>query len=227
MPFNATRFSQRNTMSPAHITNLFVHVGAGTLALLIGFFLLATSKGTATHRRWGRTFAYLTLIVCLAAAVGTIFFRFIPLFAVLTLLVPYQLVSGWRSIYTKDRGPSMFDGMLTLIAFAFAVGLVPVLLSAASDKNVVVYSSLGALFGILTYDSLRWFFPRPWFQSIWRYDHIFKLTASLFAMLSALIGNVVRVGQPWSQIAPSAVGLLTICYFFFRLHRQRVEKESA
>jgi hypothetical protein len=38
-------------------------------------------------------------------------------------------------------------------------------------------------------------------------------------MLSALVGNVIRAGQPWSQVAPSAVGMLVIVYFFARIHR--------
>lgn len=207
-------------MSPIHLANLIVHIGAGTIALTIGFFLLASRKGTAKHRRWGRNFCYFTLLVCLSAAVGTVFFRFIPLFAVLTVLVPYQLVSGWRSVYTKDLGPSVIDGAWTFVALTLSGALVPILLASPAGGNIVVYSSLGALAAILTYDTVRWLFPRSWFRILWRYDHSYKLISSLFAMLSALIGNVVRVGQPWSQIAPSAVGMLTIFYFFYRLYRQ-------
>ncbi len=207
-------------MSLAHLANLIIHVGAGTVALMIGFFLLTSRKGTPKHRRWGRNFCYFTLLVCLSAAIGTIFFRFIPLFAVLTVLVTYQLVSGWRSIYTQDLGPSAIDGAWTLFALMFSGTLVPILLAAPTGVDIVVYSSLGALFAILTYDSIRWLFPRSWFRTLWRYEHSYKLIASLFAMLSALIGNVVRVGQPWSQIAPSAVGVLVIFYFFYRLYRQ-------
>lgn len=46
------------------------------------------------------------------------------------------------------------------------------------------------------------------------YDHAYKLIASLPGRLSAFVGNVVRKGQPWSQIAPSAIGLLTILFLF-------------
>jgi uncharacterized membrane protein len=214
-------------MSPTHLANLIVHIGAGAVALIIGFFLLAGRKGTAKHRRWGRIFCYFTLLVCLSAAVGTIFFRFIPVFAVLSVLVPYQLVSGWRSIYTQGLGPSAIDGAWTLVALLFSVALVPILLADPDGGNIVVYSSLGALATILAYDTVRWLFPRRWFPTIWRYEHSYKLIASLFAMLSALIGNVVRIGQPWSQIAPSAVGMLIIFYFFYRLYRQDLTRPTA
>lgn len=209
-------------MSPAHLANIAVHVGAGSLALLVGFTLLAMRKGTATHRRWGKVFCGLALVVSLSAAIGTVFFRFIPMFAVLTVLVPYQLVSGWRSIYTRDRGPSRFDAWWTLTALAFALALTPALVAPSGNTGVVAYSALGALFTLLAYDTARWFFPRRWFASIWHYDHAYKLIASLFGMLSAFVGNVVRAGQPWSQIAPSAIGLLTIAFVFVQMRRRGV-----
>lgn len=68
----------------------------------------------------------------------------------------------------------------------------------------------------------RWCLPRRWFASIWPYDHAYKLTASLFGLLSAFVGNVVRIGQPWSQIAPSAIGLLTILFVFVQMRRRGI-----
>ena len=35
-------------------------------------------------------------------------------------------------------------------------------------------------------------------------------------MVSAFVGNVVRWGQPWSQLAPSAIGICVILYFWWR-----------
>lgn len=207
-------------MSPAHLTNLAIHVAAGAVALAIGFSILARAKGTPTHRRLGRVFCYFTLVVCCSAAVGTIFFHFVPVFAVLSVLVPYQLISGWRSIYTNSRGPSSIDAIWTLLACAFFIALIPAVRAHPAEAPIVVYSSLGALATVLLYDAVRWSFPRRWYRALWKYEHSYKLIASVFGMLSALIGNVVRVGQPWSQILPSAVGVLVIAYYFIRLYRQ-------
>lgn len=204
-------------MTPAHLANLAIHVAAGTAGLAIGFTMLAKAKGTPTHRRLGRIFCFFTLLVCCSAAAGLVLFRFLPLFAVLTVLVLYQLVGGWRSVYTQDRGPSALDAGWTLLAVAFSIFLVPVVLRQPGSANIVVYSSLGALASIILYDTIRWLFPRRWYRTLWRYEHAYKLIASIFAMLSAFVGNVVRVGQPWSQIAPSAIGLMIIFYFFYRL----------
>ncbi len=207
-------------MSPLHFANIATHVAAGAIGLGIGFVMLAKPKGTLAHRRLGRRFAYATLVVCGSATTGLIFFRFIPVFAVLTVLVLYQLVGGWRSAYTQERGPAGIDALWTLLAAVSSVALVPHVLGASTGPDIVVRSSLGALATILAYDAIRWTFPRRWYRTLWRYEHAYKLIASIFAMLSAFVGNVVRVGQPWSQIAPSAVGIMVILYFFHRLYRE-------
>lgn len=207
-------------MPPLHFANIAVHVAAGSIGLGIGFTMLAKAKGTPAHRRLGRLFCYATLVVCGSATIGLVFFRFIPVFAVLTVLVLYQLVSGWRSVYTQQRGPSWLDAGWTLLAALCAAALVPTVLGASARPDIVVRSSLGALAAILAYDTIRWTFPRRWYRTLWRYEHGYKLIASIFAMLSAFVGNVVRVGQPWSQIAPSAIGVMVILYFFHRLYRE-------
>ncbi|HTL15000.1 MAG TPA: hypothetical protein VL251_07880 [Thermomonas sp.] len=207
-------------MTPAHFTNLAIHVSAGTVALGIGFSILARPKGTPAHRRLGRLFGYVTAVVCASAAAGTMLFHFVPIFAVLSVLVPYQLFGGWRAVRTRSQGPAWPDAACTLLACALFVALVPAVRAHPAEAPVVVYSSLGALASVLLYDALRWTFPCRWYRTLWKYEHSYKLIACVFGMLSALVGNVVRVGQPWSQILPSALGALVIAYYFARIHRE-------
>ena len=46
------------------------------------------------------------------------------------------------------------------------------------------------------------------------------MISSVFALLSGLVGKVVRWGQQWSQLVPSVLGTLIIVYFFWRLARE-------
>jgi uncharacterized membrane protein len=194
-----------------------VHIGAGAVALAIGFYILARRKGTQHHRLWGRRFVYFAAAVCVSAAAGTLFFRFIPVFAILTVLVPYQLIGGWRSAMTRDAGPAVLDALWTAIALVLSSVLVPVLLEKPDGRGVVAKSTLAALCIVLLYDMAKWLFPRRWFRQLWKYEHSYKLVSAQFGMLSALVGNVVRFGQPWSQLLPSVAGVLTIGYYFWRL----------
>lgn len=207
-------------MTPAHLGNLVVHISAGSIALALGITILIRAKGTDAHRRLGRIFSWLTLIVCLSALVGLTLFRFMPLFAVLTLLVLYQLGGGWRAGRTRAAGPALADALWTVAAIVLAVVLVGILIREPEGLSTVVVSTLGGLGIVLVYDVARWAFPRRWHAVAWRYEHSYKMIAATSGMLSALMGNVVRVGRPWSQLWPVPLGFIVIVYFFFVLYRE-------
>lgn len=208
--------------SQLHYLNIVIHVATGTLGILIGLFMLVTPKGTRLHRSIGRVFVGFAGVVCLSAIVGSVFFRFIPLFAVLSLLVPYVLLSGWHVIYTKTAGPNRIDAALLVIGIAGAAGLVPILAQAGNapgSSAPVVYSTLGALGIVLVYDTLRWIFPKHWYATLWRYEHIYKILSALFGMMSAAIGNIFQT--TWAQLLPSAVGTAIMIWFLWRESRER------
>lgn len=214
-------------MDLAHASNIALHISAGTVAMATGFWMLATQKGNAAHRKAGRVFAGYTLLVCASAAAGNIFFRFTPLFAVLTVLVLYQLLSGWHVVYTKNARPNRIDALMGTCAMVAGIALTPLALSRAESDVHVIYSSLGTLLLLLTYDWIHWLFPRHWHATLWRYEHMYKLLASLFAMTSAAAGNLLPQAQPWSQLLPSALGIACIGWFFWRQAAMPLPGESA
>ncbi len=211
------------TMAWTHLLNIALHIGAGIAAIGLGFIMLASPKGTPKHRRRGRLFVAFTCIVCATGIIGNVFFRFIPLFAVLTVLVSYQLASGWHVIFTRAAGPNRVDVLFAVVAGAWALYLIPLLIDSGTQASaaIVIYASMGALFVLLAYDAARWCFPRHWHAALWRYEHIYKLISALFAMLSAATGNLIRVAQPWSQLLPSVLGAAAILWFFDRNWRAR------
>jgi hypothetical protein len=208
-------------MSP-HLLNILVHILAGSAAIVLGLILLGKPKDAVHHRRRGRVFVLLSFVVCLTAVIGNVVFRFLPLFAVLTVLVSYQLLSGWHVIYTRVAGPDKLDAGLLLGATAFTAMLVRRLLldtAVVGASASVMISTLAAIVMLLAYDAARWLFPRRWHAVLWRYEHIYKILGCLFGMLSAAVGNTVRVGQPWSQLAPSVIGLLAVLWCWLRTYR--------
>ncbi|MFN7917268.1 MAG: hypothetical protein U0Q55_18130 [Vicinamibacterales bacterium] len=203
-------------MTIPHLLNLGVHIGVGIVGMALGAAQLVLGKAGERHRRRGRWFMWAALLVTGSAFIGLVAFRFLPLFAVLTLLVTYVSVSGWRVARTRSAGPQGIDLAWTVLAAAAATALVPILIEAphvGSSRPVVVWSALGALAFVLAYDGARWTFPRAWFQRLWLPEHIYKVVSALSGMVSAFVGNVVEWGQPWSQVAPSALGLFLIAYF--------------
>jgi uncharacterized membrane protein len=208
-------------MTTLHLLNIGVHILAGSAAIVLGLYLLGKPKDAILHRKRGRVFVLLTAVVCLSAAIGNAVFRFMPLFAVLTVLVSYQLLSGWHVIYTRTKGPDALDAGLLLGAALLSAVLVRRLfldgaMAGASASASVLYSTLAALALLLAYDAARWLFPRRWHATLWRYEHIYKILGCLFGMLSAAVGNTVRVGQPWPQLAPSVIGLIAVVWCMLR-----------
>ncbi len=207
MPFNVN----------PHLINIAIHVFAGAIGIVIGLYLLIAAKATPRHRIVGRVFVGFASVVCITAIVGSALFRFIPLFAVLSLLVPYVLLSGWHVIYTQKSGPNWLDAILLLAGIAGAVALVPIL--ATADKlpgsaAPVVYSTLAALALVMVYDLARWCFPGHWHAGTWRFEHIYKILSALFGMMSAAVGNIFHT--TWAQLVPSAVGIVIVIWFMAR-----------
>ena len=210
-------------MTTSHLLNVLVHVLAGVAAIVLGLYVLVRPKDPILHRRRGRAFVLLTLFVCLTAAIGNALFRFLPLFAVLTVLVSYQLLSGWHVIYTRAAGPDRLDAGLLLGAAALTALLVRRLFADGAMVGAaasVMASTLAAIGMLLAYDAARWLFPRRWHALLWRYEHAYKILGCLFGMLSAALGNTVRAGQPWSQLAPSALGTIVVLWCWLRIYRQ-------
>lgn len=205
-------------MSPVHALNLGLHLLAGSLALAIGVVLLARAKGTAAHRRWGRMFVFCSALVCLSALVGLLVFRLLPVFALLNVLVAYQLFGGWRAVRRRDAPLQWLDAAATLVAIVLALLVLPALPWPAPPPAM---AALLALAGLVGYDLLRWLFADAWRAWLWRYEHAYKMIGTLSAMLSALAGNVARGWQPWSQLLPSLLGLLVVVSCFLHIHRQQ------
>ena len=99
-------------MDTAIRLTLWVHVLAGTVALVVAPIALMTVKGGPTHRRWGKVYFWAMAVVA-ATAIVVAYWRSI-LFLMLTAVFSfYAALSGYRVLYRKrpDLGqrPSALD----------------------------------------------------------------------------------------------------------------------
>ncbi|MGZ5202356.1 MAG: hypothetical protein ACXWC4_21560 [Telluria sp.] len=203
----------------SHLLYDLPHLGAG-IAILVGFFLLGTTKGTARHRRWGRYFALLALLAC---ATGLIALN--RAFGYLLVLVPYVLVSGWHVIYTKAKGPNRIDLALLLYVVPLTLLFWPAFTWLSPGEWRIpwlAYSAFGWLHVLIAYDGARWFFPTRWHATSWPYEHICKMTAALVFLLSAAIAEPLSFRPAWYQLTMLAAGLLAVAWFWWRQSRRPV-----
>ncbi|MBC8104406.1 MAG: hypothetical protein H7Z41_17660 [Cytophagales bacterium] len=191
-----------------------IHVGAGLLCLLLGPVALIVTKGSPAHRRTGRL--YLRLMVVMALTAFTLlFFRFDSFFFVLAVFSYYLAFSGYRVLRRKrpdrDQPASALDWAVAL--FTLGAGIVSLLLHAqgrlVGDPAFVV-SLLGGTMLVAVYDLAR--FSRPpdsrLQPQVWLFEHLTKLIGSYIAIVSAFSATTMKfLPEPLRQFWPVALGL--------------------
>ncbi|MFT5916230.1 MAG: putative membrane protein [Flammeovirgaceae bacterium] len=73
---------------------------------------------------------------------------------------------------------------------------------------IIVYSTVGALLIVVTYDFMHYLIPKKRYKNMYIYEHIFKMIGVFTALLSAFSGTVLDNYQPYSQFLPSVFGTL-------------------
>jgi len=73
---------------------------------------------------------------------------------------------------------------------------------------VIIYSTVGALLLVITYDFLRYLIPVSSYKKVWVCEHIYKMVGAFSALLAAFTGTVFSAYQPYSQILPSFFGIV-------------------
>lgn len=71
---------------------------------------------------------------------------------------------------------------------------------------LIIYSTVGTLLLVISYDFIRYFIPTSRYGGLWFYEHIFKMIGAFTALLSAFSGTVFNNYQPYSQFLPSVFG---------------------
>ncbi|GAB3176061.1 DUF2306 domain-containing protein [Telluribacter humicola] len=209
-----------------HQINIFIHVLAGTTALLVGGAALITPKYLPRHARLGRLFLYLLTTVVTTGFVGWLFFRSNNFLLMLTLLSGYVGYAGWRTVRLKEKKASLIDAIVAIIALT--LGVLFMLELKKQDGNwspVVIYSTLGALAIVTLYDLVKYFWLYPRLKKWWIYEHIYKMISAFSATLAAFTGTVLPNYKPYSQILPSTFSMLLIIVLIAQQARKQRKKQ--
>ncbi len=207
-----------------HQLNIIVHVVAGTIAIILGIIAILKNRNVPLHRKVGTYFKYLLVIVVGTGFLGFLFFRQEPFFLILTLIAGYVGYAGFRNIQLKENLAGKQDLVISLISLSVTIWYGCYVIHHRLVANpVLVYSTLGALVFVISYDLLKYFFLHERLKKWWLYEHIYKVISAFSAMLSAFAGNVFRDFHPYSQIGPSLICTLLIIYFIVQRARANVK----
>lgn len=204
-----------------HSGNIAVHVISGSLALIIGFLMLLKAKGTSFHRKSGYLFMLCMMVVVTTGILGVIVFKRNLFLLLITVLAGYNTYSGFRILKEKSNRFYSKDLIAMFLALSTALVFVYYLKSVGFYWNpVVIYSGLGYLLLVITYDMLRYCIPESAYGQLWRYEHSSKMISALGALLSAFIGTLLPDHKPYSQILPSLFMTFVMVFFNIKLYVQ-------
>ena len=217
-----------------HSVNIFIHVLSGSLALIIGLIALLSTKGGKLHNASGRLFLKLMIVVILTGLIGVLVFGRNTFLLVITVLSGYVAFSGYRVLNNKANQPKLLDMLVAIMSLAVLGYFLYYMKSIGMFwAPVVIYSAVGALVFVITYDFVRYFIPKEKYRKhrIWLYEHIYKMTSAFGGLLAAFSGTVFEEYQPHSQYLPSALAMIIIFGFMiytykFGLRREKLRKPS-
>jgi uncharacterized membrane protein len=207
----------------AHKANITVHVIAGSIALLLGVVALLTKKGGRNHTKSGNIFLVLMIVVIVTGFFGVFVFGRNTFLLVITILSGYFGFSGYRALQTKSNRPHLVDIIVALCSL-LAVGYFLYYFRSIGMiwSPVIIYSTVGTLLLVISYDFIRYFIPASRYGRLWFYEHIFKMIGAFTALLSAFSGTVFSHYQPYSQFLPSVFGtMLQIGFIVYYYRRDR------
>ncbi|AZA89690.1 Uncharacterised protein [Chryseobacterium nakagawai] len=202
--------------TPLHVSNIIIHVISGTIALIVGFLILFRTKGTPMHIKLGYLFIYCMMVVVTTGAFGVIVFKRNLFLLLITILAAYNTYSGFRILKEKTNRFYWKDVLAMLGALTIALVFMYYLKFIGFYWNpVVIYSGVGYLLLVVSYDVFRYCIPASRYGNLWRYEHSSKMISAMGALLSAFIGTLFPDYKPYSQILPSL--LMTLLMIFFNI----------
>ncbi len=208
-------------MQNPHTLNIALHVAAGAVALALGLIALLSRKGGRLHRLTGWLFVMAGCVGLVCAVIGVVLYPQPGALVMATVSAGYQYISGLRALPRFRQTPGWLDAGLAMAALAACGGLLMRLTSgSASWPPAVGYATLGFLSLVALYDLSRPLWRQTW-QRIRAIDHGLKMTGTWFAFASAGLGNLLRGGQPWSQILPSMIGMVVMLLLLVRHIRDK------
>ncbi|AZB11096.1 hypothetical protein EG344_20825 [Chryseobacterium sp. G0162] len=205
--------------TPLHVSNIITHVISGTIALIVGFLILFKTKGTPTHIKLGYLFIYCMMVVVATGAFGVIVFKRNLFLLLITILAAYNTYSGFRILKEKTNLFYWKDLLAMLGALTIALVFMYYLKFIGFYWNpVVIYSGVGYLLLVVSYDVFRYCIPASRYGNLWRYEHSSKMISAMGALLSAFIGTLLPDYKPYSQFLPSLVMILIMIFFNIKIY---------
>ena len=149
-----------NIFNLFHSTNIVIHITAGSIALLLGIIALCTKKGKKIHVKSGGWFLVCLAIVIATGLLGVFVFGRNTFLLVITVLAGYYGFSGYRSLQNKSNKPKRLDMLVAMVSLSAVFFFLYYFKTIGMIWSpVIIYSTVGTLLFVITYDFIRYLIP--------------------------------------------------------------------
>jgi hypothetical protein len=205
----------------------WLHVVSGFLAFFMAPLALATVKGGAAHRRWGKVYFWSMVVVAVTAIVASLaganyFLTFVSVFSFYMAFRGYRVL--FRKYPTKGQGPRAMDfaGAIASLAASSLLLILGISQPSAIWKQLgpvaVVFGGIGVVFA--TADLRSFLYPSPDPHGWW-FSHMGGMIGSYIAAVSAFsVTNLHFLPELIRWLWPSAVGVPAIIFWIYYYRRR-------
>lgn len=208
---------------------LWLHIAAGTVALLTAVVALLTSKGGVNHVRSGRVYAFAMTLVFLTAVPlamlgADIFLLLIAFFSF------YLVFAGWRFAknYSGSAQPVDWIAIAVMAVTALLMWCYAVYIAMQGSGQWVTLVIFGAIAFALSVVDARYYrvATTPRVQRVQR--HLTNMLAGTIATVTAVLVVNVSVEPVWIPwILPTIVITPLIVWWNIRIARQSARRRNA
>lgn len=196
---------------------IYLHIAAGTIALITGPLSIANKKGGKQHRLTGKLFfAAMLMVSATAVLVAASPAKSNPFLLIMGVFSAYLVSSGYRILYLKGLAKGqkalLLDWGISVIMAVFAVYFIYSGV-ATVQSNGIISIAFGSIALFLVFKDLRKYIRTPTDKNFWLYDHITRMIAANIAAFTAfLVVNNTMLPPVVAWLSPTVIGTLFIGY---------------
>jgi len=209
----------------------FIHIGAGTVALLSGAAALIARKGSRPHRQAGNAF-FVSMLVMSALGAYLAWIKPDMGTAIMGLLTFYVVTTAWMTVIRKEGQSGRFEIVTMFVGLAIAAAALASGLEAASNVRGVkhgypagFYFVVSGVAALLALGDLRVFIRRgiAGVQRLRR--HLWRMCFALFIAAGSLfLGQPMVFPEPVRGtavlFAPVLLVIGTMVFWLIRVRRR-------
>jgi hypothetical protein len=189
----------------------YLHIAAGSIALLAGPIAMANQNGGKTHRISGNAYLFSMFFIVLSSIILSVYSGKWFLFMV-GIFSLYLVGTGYRALYLKNlhkgQKPYLIDWILL-----YGSGITAIALLIWGGTSLYYQNSFGVVsitFGFVMLRGVRSDFKRftvpPTEKNHWLFSHISGMIGGYIATITAFTVQNIEMNPSWVPwLAPTAI----------------------